>query len=157
MADTEWEFSNRVAQEPEYNPLSAGVHHLYITDAEYNPVSKKFFITFRSLETDESSKISYFMYKKDGTENNYTIHILNTLKYALRGNKEGVLAPPDIINSIVVAEVKLSKPTTNDKGEIVQYRNIEEFHPINAEYYDLAKQSIPTLREQFVYTGNEQE
>lgn len=150
-----WEFANEIAvEEIKRKPLSVGAHHLHIDKAMYNPDTKVFYITFRSLDNDESSEFRYYMMKKDGSKNNMAIHTMNSLKAALTGKGDGCLLPNQIENGVVIAEVKLGKPFTNDKGETVQYTQILDFEPVTVDYFDMVAMSENVIPDQYKLTDD---
>lgn len=129
---TPWGLSNEV--EEVTVPIEAGEHDLYITSASYdesepsNPIYK---IGFKSLQTNAEFTQAYWLNATDKDtgaiiKNKQARGTLITLGRALFGVEVGIPHPNDIVDGVVHAEVKMSKP--NDKGK--SYARIYEYEPV---------------------------
>ena len=132
---TPWGLSNEV--EEITVPIEAGEHDLYITSASYdesepsNPIYK---IGLKSLQTNAEFSQAYWLNTTDKDtgaiiKNKQARGTLITLGKALFGVEVGIPHPNDIIDGVVHAEVKMSKP--NDKGK--SYARIYQYEPVPQE------------------------
>lgn len=119
MQDTEWEFSNEVAEEIEYAEPVEGPQYLTITKAEYNEDSCEYTLNLKSLTNNASIRLKYWLYKtNDAGElepDPSSRRVLISLKKALYGPEAiGVPNPSDIVGAAVEGNIKLKAP--NAKG-----------------------------------------
>lgn len=129
---TPWGLSNEV--EEITIPIEAGEHDLYITSASYDdsePSNPTYMIGLKSLQTNAEFTQTYWLNATDKvtgviTKNKQARGTLITLGRALFGVEVGIPHPDDIVNGVVHAEVKMSKP--NDKGK--SYARIYEYEPV---------------------------
>ena len=125
---TEWEFSNMI-DTPDFIQVETGDQYLYIESAEYDPNSCVMDVNFKSLSNGATFRIRYFMLTKEGKQNSFTGRVLRTMGKAICG-KDIVLAPCDIINAVVRANVQMTVPK-EEGGK--SYPRIEEYLPIDEE------------------------
>ena len=132
---TPWGLSNEV--EEITVPIEAGEHDLYITSASYDdsePANPVYKIGLKSLQTNAEFTQAYWLNSTDKdtgaiTKNKQARGTLITLGKALFGVEVGIPHPNDIIDGVVHAEVKMSKP--NDKGK--SYARIYQYEPVPQE------------------------
>lgn len=129
---TSWELSNEV--EEVTIPIEAGEHDLYITSASYDnsePSNPIYRIGLKSLQTNAEFTQAYWMNAVDKstgaiTKNKQARGTLISLGKALFGVEVGIPFPEDIVDGVVHAEVKMSKP--NDAGKT--YARIYQYEPV---------------------------
>lgn len=145
-----WELSNLVPKED--IPLSEGEHTLYIESASFNPDEQIYSIRFVSLTNEnEVSTLKYYLKTQDNTAySNTTVGTLNSLTRAVAGpDKSGILSPTTLIQCLVKADVKMSKPKEYN-GVTRQFPGIYEFKPVSATEYEIAKSYGYELKDQYV-------
>lgn len=124
---TFWDLSMKVAQVKKVAPLSEGTHILRVADASFDFETQRYKIKFASFTNPgEESAITYFLTKRDGTDNDYVVGVLNDIAFAMCGNRNTVLAPEDLMGRFIVADVTLGPARDNMYGESVRYPQVEK-------------------------------
>lgn len=124
---TPWELSHKVAQTKTTRPLSEGTHILRVVDANFDYETQRYKMKFASFTNPgEESAITYFLTKRDGTDNDYVLGVLNAMAFAVCGNGNTVLAPEDMQGRFIVADVTLGPARDNMYGESVRYPQVEK-------------------------------
>lgn len=124
---TFWELSNKVAQIKTTKPLSEGTHILRVVDANFDYETQRYKMKFASFTNPgEESAITYFLTKRDGTDNDYFLGVLNAMAFAVCGNGNTVLAPEDMRGRFLVADVTLGPARENSYGEMVRFPQVEK-------------------------------
>lgn len=122
-----WEMSGKVAQTKTVKPLSEGTHILRVVDASYDYDTQRYKMKFASFTNPgEESNITYFTTKRDGTDNDFVVGVLNAMAFAVCGNGNTVLAPEDMQGRFIVADVMLGPARDNMYGESVRYPQVEK-------------------------------
>lgn len=129
---TKWELSD---EEEEYQiPIEAGEHDLYIVAASYDesePSNPIYRLTFRSINTDAVFNMNYWLNTTDKNtgeiiKNKQARGTMVSLGKALFGTSVGVPHPNDVVDGVVHAEIKMSKPGPDGKT----YARIYSFEPV---------------------------
>lgn len=124
---TNWELSNRVAQTKTIRPLSEGEHVLRVVDSQYDYDTQRYKLKLRSFTNEgEESTLTFFLAKKDGSQNDRAVATLNAIAFAMSGNRETILSPEDMLNRFFCAPVVLGAERMNNYGEMVRYPEISE-------------------------------
>lgn len=117
LQDTEWKYSN---EEPanEYVDPEEGIQYLQIKKAEVSSDEMHYSLGLLSLSNNAYMNIRYFLYNTNDEgeliPDAKQRRTLITLKKALYGPEaNGIPNPADIVGCVVMAEVKLGKPTAN--------------------------------------------
>lgn len=118
LQDTEWKFSNEQAAESEYAEPVEGPQYLQIKKAFVSDDEMHYSLGMVSLTNNAYINIRYFLYATNDegelVPDSKQRRTLITLKKALYGPEaNGIPNPADIVGCVVMADVKLSKPTAN--------------------------------------------
>lgn len=117
MQDTEWEYSNEVAED-EFIEATEGPQYLVIMKAEYSKDSSEYTLGLKSLTNNAYISLRYWLDKRNSDTgeiepNSLNRRVLVSLKKALYGpDAVGIPNPSDIVGCAVEADVKLQESKT---------------------------------------------
>lgn len=136
-----WEYTKPIDLGAPREEVPTGLRTVKISDCSYDPETTAYKLKVEDLETGVRFQLSYWLTKAvekvvdgvkvrtDEVEPNKTSNgTLASLFRALYGDeydpaRDGILAPGDVIGRVVVADVKLGKPSPSG----IQYPRVYEY------------------------------
>lgn len=130
----DWSLAHdEMPEEPENNGFKSPVEgdwYLQILDAVYDASTGKYIIKFYDCNNELQFTMTYFLNRKEGGKNFYTYKTLKSLADALFfGADLTIPNPADIIGTVVIGRVTLTKPKEDDP-EARRYARIFEYFPV---------------------------
>lgn len=139
MTFTKWEFTKPIDLGESSIPVEVGLRTLKINNAYYDPEKYQYTLEVEDIENGAKFNLRYWLQNveekivngqvvKEVSENKTSNGVFCSLGKALYGDdydplRDGILAPLDVIGRIVIADVKLGKPSNNG----IQYPRVYRY------------------------------
>lgn len=139
MAFQKWEYTKPLELEAASAPIETGLRTLKIDNAFYDPEKYQYTLEVEDIENGSKFSLRYWLQNVEKeitngmvfeklTPNKTSNGTMCSLGKALYGDdydpeRDGILAPVDVLGRVVIADVKLGKPAANG----VQYPRVYRY------------------------------